>query len=160
MAVLMRYTLRSMPIIASACIWIAVATPAGAQQVCSSSDFYLANPNAVSAQVQSLLDYRQELVRQAQILQRAGLGHQYTNVRETIRQHDLKIQTAIRHQAEQEMLLARDPRRLSFLVSQSSGMDIKILPRIDCRYNVEIQGVVRYEGLSEREVVSTLKTIN
>ena len=120
-------------------------------------EFYRANPNQVTGDMQHLMQRREQLARQAQYYAHVGtpeMMEQFFAMEGLIHQTDIALYNLQGMQGIQELTNMRDPRRLSSVWSHYAGGDVQIIPRTDGTYDVEINGVLRHEGMTEQQVVS------
>ena len=131
----------------------APATPAAVPTpVRSESDFYLANRDAISLDMQRAMQQRAEVERLAGMYQRAGMGAQFMEARAKLMELDNGMTYLQGMQGLQEFELANDPRRLAAVWSQYAGVPIGIQPRTDGKFDIVVNGRRTREGLSAQEV--------
>jgi len=159
------------PFISSAQAAPAPAAPAAApaRTVQPEASFYMANPQAITADMQAATQARQfavnqrnELARMAEIYMRSGTeaGIQNAmNMRSTIMQMDAQLLESSNQmmylqgmQGLQEFQLANDPRRLGAVWSQYAGVPVGIQPRSDGTFNIIVNGKKTKEGVSASDI--------
>ena len=112
------------------------------------ADFYQANQGAIPRDMQIALRNREELVRMASLYQQSGMGLQFMEVRARIMELDDSLFYLQGMQGLQEMTLANDPRRLSTVWSQATGMNVNVVPRTDGNFNIVVNGRTLFEKMS------------
>lgn len=149
----------------------APTTPAAApaKAVQPEANYYMANPQAITADMQAAMQARQfavnqrnELARMAEIYMRSGTeaGIQNAmNMRSTLMQMDAQLLESNNQmmylqgmQGLQEFQLANDPRRLGAVWSQYAGVPVGIQPRSDGTYNIIVNGKKTKEGISASDI--------
>lgn len=147
----------------------AAAPAAPARAVQPEASFYMANPQAITADMQAAMQARQfavnqrnELARMAEIYMRSGTeaGIQNAmNMRATIMQMDAQLLESNNQmmylqgmQGLQEFQLANDPRRLGAVWSQYAGVPVGIQPRSDGTFNIIVNGKKTKEGVSASDI--------
>jgi hypothetical protein len=126
-------------------------------QILSSGDFYLANPQTITNDMRTVMNQRQNLARMADVYRRAGLGEQYSQALTSLQELDNNLLYLQGMQGIEEITRFRDPRRLAAVMRNATGDNIDYQPRDDGRYNL-----VRYnaeggvdviqEGLTPQEI--------
>jgi hypothetical protein len=141
------------------------AAPAAQPQ----ASYYMANPEAITADMQAAMQARQfainqrnEMARMAEIYMRSGTeaGIQNAmNMRSTIMQMDAQLLESNNQmmylqgmQGLQEFQLANDPRRLGAVWSQYAGVPVGIQPRSDGTFNIIVNGKKTREGVSASDI--------
>jgi hypothetical protein len=109
--------------------------PAATKQL-KPSDFYLGNPQAVNRDMQVALQNREELRRMALMYRSAGLTEQYDALRQQIMQLDQGLFYLTGMQSIQQLMSYRDPRMLSAVISESTGVPTGVIPRTDNLYDI------------------------
>lgn len=132
---------------------VAPAAPAAARQM-KSSDFYMGNPQAVSRDMQVALQNREELRRMAMMYRDAGLTNQYDAMRQQIMQLDQGLFYLSGMQGIQQLMSYRDPRMLSAVISQSTGVPTGIRPRTDNLYDIVANPGTENESLISQGVAA------
>jgi soluble lytic murein transglycosylase-like protein len=145
------------------------AAPTPAKSAQPEANYYMANPQAITADMQAAIQARQfavnqrnELARMAEIYMRSGTetGIQNAmNMRGTIMQMDAQLLESNNQmmylqgmQGLQEFQLANDPRRLGAVWSQYAGVPVGIQPRSDGTYNIIVNGKKTKEGISANDI--------
>lgn len=130
-------------------------TQAQARQL-AASDFFKADPAAISQAVSQAVQDRQELVRMADLYRRSGMGAEYNQARLLVMQADRGILNLQGAQGVQELIRYRDPRRIAAVYSMMDGGQNKIefAPRSDGTFNMTANGAVIQEGLTSQQIVN------
>jgi len=129
---------------------VAVAPTAPVDQ----ANLYLANPQAVSRDMDMALRQREEAVRIAEMYRRAGMGNEFTLARAKVMELDNNMMYLQGMQGIQEFGLANDPRRLSAVWSEYSGMRVNVQPRSDGKFDILVGDRRAREGLTQDQVVN------
>jgi len=129
---------------------VAVAPTAPVDQ----ANLYLANPQAVSRDMEMALRQREEAVRIAEMYRRAGMGNEFTLARAKVMELDNNMMYLQGMQGIQEFGLANDPRRLSAVWSEYSGMRVNVQPRSDGKFDILVGDRRAREGLTQDQVVN------
>ena len=129
---------------------VAVAPTAPVDQ----ANLYLANPQAVSRDMDMALRQREEAVRIAEMYRRAGMGNEFTLARAKVMELDNNMMYLQGMQGIQEFFLANDPRRLSAVWSEYSGMKVNVQPRSDGKFDVLVGERRAREGLTQDQIVN------
>ena len=121
----------------------------------AASDIVNADPNALSLGIQQNLQMRDELVRQARLLQQAGLGNQYDQMRMQIMQLDNSMVGLQGAQGVQELLRYSDPSRIGAVYSLMDGgkNQIQFQRRNDGTFNMLANGKPVQQGLTKQQIV-------
>ncbi len=133
-------------------------TPSGISEkkIYDSSQFYLANPNAVSRDMQFMLNRRSQMEQYARNFMYIGTPEMVMKGMELQAQltaMDERMYYLQGMQGLQELSFANDPRRLSAVWSEFAGVPVQIVPRQDGLYDVDVNGVTMREGVSQNEIV-------
>jgi hypothetical protein len=123
-----------------------------------SSDFYLANKDAVGYDMAMALRNRQEIQRIADIYQRNGMAEQYLGLRFKLLEMDSNLLSLQGIQGIQEFSVLRDPTRLEAVYSQYLGSPVRFQPRTDGTYNVTAGGRVLQSGVSQGDLITAVRT--
>ena len=129
---------------------VAVAPTAPVDQ----ANLYLANPQAVSRDMEMALRQREEAVRIAEMYRRSGMGNEFTIARAKVMELDNNMMYLQGMQGIQEFGLANDPRRLSAVWSEYSGMRVNVQPRSDGKFDILVGDRRAREGLTQDQVVN------
>lgn len=129
---------------------VAVAPTAPVDQ----ANLYLANPQAVSRDMDMALRQREEAVRIAEMYRRSGMGNEFTLARAKVMELDNNMMYLQGMQGIQEFYLANDPRRLSAVWSEYSGMKVNVQPRSDGKFDVLVGERRAREGLTQDQIVN------
>jgi hypothetical protein len=113
------------------------------------SNFYMGNPQAISRDMQVALQNREELRRMAMMYRDAGLSDQYDAARQQIIQLDQGLFYLSGMQGIQQLMGYNDPRLLSAVISQSTGVTTGIRPRTDNLYDI-----VANPGTPDESIIS------
>lgn len=129
------------------------------QQILDSGDFYLANPQSISRDMQTVMNQRQNLARMAEMYRRAGLGDQYLQTALKVEEMDNNLLYLQGIEGIEELRTYNDPRRVSAVLRQVTGRNIDYQPRPDGRYNevtFDAQGQMQVlrEGLTADAIAS------
>lgn len=119
------------------------------------TQFYLANPEAISQDMQLAQQQRAELVRMAGIYQRAGMGQQYMELRQQIMALDANLLNLAGVQGVRELESFNDPRRLAKVWSIKMGQEINFQPRQDGTFDVLVNGRVAAQAQPRSEIMNT-----
>ena len=116
------------------------------------SDFYLANPQAISLDTQRAVRRRAEVEQLAEMYRRAGMGREFMQTRSQLLDLDDNITHLQGMQALQEFTLANDPRRLAAVWSHYAGVPVGVQPRTDGLFNIVVNGRRTREGVSADQI--------
>jgi Transglycosylase SLT domain len=129
-----------------------VQTGAGSK---SPSQFYLANPDAVSHDMRVVQQQRAELVQLAGMYQRSGMGQQYMEARAKVQEIDNNLVFLAGMQGIRELQEANDPRRLAKAWSYKEGIPIEFVPRTDNSFDVMVNGQRTAQGVPRDQIMDT-----
>jgi len=105
------------------------------RRILSSSDFYLGNPNAITPDMQRVMDQRQELVRMAEIYRRNGMVTKYQEAAARIQEADDSLVKLQGMRGISELLTNNNPLRLEQVLSYMTGQTIRLRPSLDGTYD-------------------------
>jgi len=153
--------------------------PQSQRENISMAESYLADPQAIpfemerlntiaQEQISILTQQRNEIARYAQILMQSGTAdgvRQAMEMRNLIAQKDGELSSAREQVVQKQMYLqgmqglrefaqARDPRRLSAVLSRFLGVPTAIQPRSDGTFNYFVNGVKTQSGVSAQQIAS------
>jgi len=139
------------------------AAPAAAEEpfrveVSGTSEYYLANRDAIPLDMQRAMQQRAEVEQLAGMYQRAGMGMQFMEARAKLMELDNGMTYLQGMQGLQEFTLANDPRRLASVWSQYAGVPIGIQPRTDGKFDIIVNGRKTKEGQTAREVTDAARS--
>jgi hypothetical protein len=143
---------------------VAQAAPAAAVEgpvrvdVSGTSDYYLARPRAITADMQRAMQQREEIARLAGMYQRAGLGAQFMQTRVKLMEVDNNMTYLQGMQGLQEFTLANDPRRLAAVWSQYAGVPVGIQFRTDGKFDIMVNGKRAKEGVTRDEAIDAARS--
>ena len=153
--------------VVSAAVPAAVAAPAAAPAAAPTAGFasataslpaqaerYLADPAAVPRDMQIAMQQREELARLAGMYQRSGMGSEFMQTRAKVMELDNNMMYLQGMQGIQELFLANDPRRLTAVWSEYTGMKVNVQPRSDGMFDILVGGKRVREGLSGNEITT------
>jgi hypothetical protein len=157
-----------------------VAMPQTQRENITMAESYLANPESIPFEMQRinelsqrqmalLTQQRNETARLAQIMMQSGTSTGIQNamaMRDAINQQDIEMLSFQEQVVQKQMYLqgmqglrefamARDPRRLSGVLTQFLGVPVAIQPRSDGNYNYFVNGQRLKSGVSAGEIAST-----
>jgi hypothetical protein len=115
---------------------------------------YLADPTAVPRDMQIAMQQREELARLAGMYQRSGMGSEFMQTRAKVMELDNNMMYLQGMQGIQELFLANDPRRLTAVWSEYTGMKVNVQPRSDGMFDILVGNKRVREGLSGNEITT------
>lgn len=133
-------------------------TPVAAPVRIDPSNFYLADQNMISRDMQIALQNRQELSRMADMYRRAGMGDQFTQARLKLLDLDNSLLFLQGMQGIQEIAIANDPRRLAAVWSQYAGVPIQLQPQTDGTYNIVVNGRITQRGVASGTIIDSARS--
>jgi hypothetical protein len=126
-------------------------------EVSGTSEFYRANPQAVTYEMQRAMRQREELSRLAGMYQEAGMGPQFMEARAKLMEMDDSMVYLQGMQGVQDFSFGKDPRRLAAVWSKYAGTPIGIQPRSDGNYDVLVNGRRVKENMDAATVIDTAR---
>jgi len=126
------------------------------------SDVYVANPQAITYDMQIALQQREDLRRMANNYRSAGMMNEFNQLRAQLYQVDTNLLSLAGLQAVYQFGRTGDPRMLSAALSQKYGESIGFRPRSDGKYdlianpNMENEKVLR-EAINGGDIVEEAK---
>lgn len=133
-------------------------TPVAAPVRIDPSNFYLADQNMISRDMQIAVQNRQELSRMADMYRRAGMGDQFTQARLKLLDLDNSLLFLQGMQGIQEIAMANDPRRLAAVWSQYAGVPVQLQPQTDGTYNIVVNGRVTQRGIPSGTIIDSARS--
>lgn len=124
----------------------------------NASQFYLANPDATTLDMDNALRRRGELVDMAEIYRQTGSVDEFRAARQAIQELDNSLYFLQGMQGVQELELANDPRRLSAVWSYYAGVPIQLQPQFDGTYNILVNGQITRRGVSRAEITRSARS--
>lgn len=126
-----------------------------APQAQSPSRFYLANPTAVSSDMQVLMQQREQIARMANLQLRLQSAQGYERamaLKAQLTQIDQNLAYLGGIQGVRDLREGNDPRRLGQALSYLRGQQIEFQPRTDGTYDFILNGQVAMQGVPASKI--------